>query len=77
MAVIIIIINLVMGNEGWYKWNVQGINKNLYEILFWKREELRSIYAEWEWGLEELEKVDYKIFDILNNFITCVGDRIL
>ena len=37
-----------MGNEGWYEWNMQGINKNLYEILFWKREEIRSMYAECE-----------------------------
>lgn len=69
-----------MGNVGWYEWSVQGINKNLYEILFWKREEERSIYTEWEGGeggLEELEKVDYKIFAILNNFITCMGDRFL
>lgn len=67
-----------MGNEGWYKWSVLGINKKLYEILFWKREEIRLIYREWKGGgLEELEKVDYKIFVILSNFITCVGARFL
>jgi len=28
-------------------------------------------------GLEKLEKVDYKIFAIINNFIAYVGDRLL